>query len=40
LRIDVEGMRAAIDDADGWAQEFECQFCDTQSVLCAEWGRT
>jgi phage FluMu gp28-like protein len=33
LRIDIPTHRAALDDPDGWAQEFECQFCDTQSIL-------
>lgn len=31
--IDIEGLRAAIGDADMWAQEYECQFLDTSSVL-------
>jgi phage FluMu gp28-like protein len=33
LKVDVVELRAALDDADGWAQEYECQFLDTQSVL-------
>ena len=33
LPIHVEELKAAIDDPEGWAQEFECQFLDVQSVL-------
>ena len=33
LPVNVEELREALDDAEGWAQEFECQFIDTQSVL-------
>jgi phage FluMu gp28-like protein len=33
LPVDIEELKAAIDDPDGWAQEFECQFLDTQAVL-------
>jgi phage FluMu gp28-like protein len=29
----VEELKAALDDPEGWAQEFECQFLDTQAVL-------
>ncbi len=33
LPVDVEELKAALDDPEGWAQEFECQFLDTQAVL-------
>lgn len=33
LQINVEELREAIEDGDCWAQEYECQFLDTQSVL-------
>jgi phage FluMu gp28-like protein len=33
LPVNVEELKAAIDDPEGWAQEFECQFLDVQSVL-------
>jgi phage FluMu gp28-like protein len=33
LPVDVEELRAALDDPEGWAQEFECQFMDAQAVL-------
>ena len=33
LPIDIEELRAAIDDPDGWAQEFLCEFMDTAAVL-------
>ncbi len=33
LRADIEELRAALDDPEGWSQEFECQFLDVQSVL-------
>ena len=33
LAVNVEELRAALDDPDGWAQEFECQFLDAQAVL-------
>jgi phage FluMu gp28-like protein len=33
LPINVEELKAAIDDPEGWAQEFECQFLDVQAVL-------
>jgi phage FluMu gp28-like protein len=33
LPVNIEELREAIDDPDGWAQEFECQFLDTQAVL-------
>jgi phage FluMu gp28-like protein len=33
LALDVEELKAALDDPEGWAQEFECQFLDVQSTL-------
>jgi phage FluMu gp28-like protein len=33
LPVNIEELKAALDDPEGWAQEFECQFLDTQSVL-------
>lgn len=33
LPVDMEELRAALDDPDGWAQEFLCEFMDTASVL-------
>ncbi|MDR3405197.1 MAG: hypothetical protein P4L99_22065 [Chthoniobacter sp.] len=33
LDIDIEELREAFDDPEGWAQEFECEFLDTASVL-------
>lgn len=33
LPIDVEELRASIDDPEGWAQEFECEFIDAAGVL-------
>jgi phage FluMu gp28-like protein len=33
LPVDIEELRAALDDPEGWAQEFECEFLDTHSVL-------
>jgi phage FluMu gp28-like protein len=33
LPLDIEELKAAVDDAEGWAQEFECQFLDVQAVL-------
>jgi phage FluMu gp28-like protein len=33
LPVNIEELRAAIDDPEGWAQEFECQFLDVQSTL-------
>jgi phage FluMu gp28-like protein len=33
LPVNVDSLKAALDDPDGWAQEFECQFLDTQAVL-------
>lgn len=33
LPVDIEQIREAMDDAEGFAQEFECQFLDGSSVL-------
>jgi phage FluMu gp28-like protein len=33
LPIDVEQIREAFDDPEGWRQEYECQFLDGSSVL-------
>ena len=33
LPVNIEELRGAIYDPEGWAQEFECQFLDVQSVL-------
>ena len=33
LPVNIDELRAAMDDAEGWAQEFECQFLDVQSTL-------
>ncbi len=33
LPVDIEELKAAINDPEGWAQEFECQFLDVQAVL-------
>jgi phage FluMu gp28-like protein len=33
LPLDIEELKAAVDDPEGWAQEFECQFLDVQAVL-------
>ena len=33
LEVDIEELREAFDDPEGWAQEFECEFLDTASVL-------
>lgn len=33
LPVNVDELRAAIDDPEGWAQEFECEFLDTSAVL-------
>jgi len=33
LPVDIEELRAAIDDPEGWAQEFECEFIDAAGVL-------
>lgn len=33
LPLDVEELRAGLDDAEGWAQEYMCQFLDAAAVL-------
>lgn len=33
LPVNAEELRLALDDPEGWAQEFECEFMDTASVL-------
>ena len=33
LPVNIEELKAALDDPEGWAQEFECQFLDAQSIL-------
>jgi phage FluMu gp28-like protein len=33
LPANIEELKAAMDDAEGWAQEFECQFLDAQATL-------
>ncbi len=33
LPIDIEKLRAGLDDQDAWAQEYECQATDTSNVL-------
>jgi phage FluMu gp28-like protein len=33
LPLDIEELKAAVDDPEGWAQEFECQFLDVQAVM-------
>jgi len=33
LPVNIEELKAALDDPEGWAQEFECQFLDVQAVL-------
>jgi len=33
LPVNIEELKAAMDDPEGWAQEFECQFLDVQSTL-------
>jgi phage FluMu gp28-like protein len=33
LPVDIEELKAALDDPEGWAQEFECQFLDAAAVL-------
>lgn len=33
LKIDVEALRRGLNDAEGWAQEYECEFLDGGSVL-------
>jgi phage FluMu gp28-like protein len=33
LPLDVDELRAGLDDPEGWAQEYECQFLDAAAVL-------
>ncbi len=33
LPIDIEELREALDDPEGWAQEYECEFLDGSNVL-------
>lgn len=33
MRIDVDELRESIDDPEGWAQEYECEFIDASGVL-------
>lgn len=33
LPLNIEQIRAGLDDAEGWAQEYECQFIDAAAVL-------
>ena len=33
LPINIEELRAGLDDPDAWAQEYECQFLDAASIL-------
>ena len=33
LKVDIDQMKAAVDDDDIWAQEFMCEFIDNSSVL-------
>ena len=33
LPVDIEALREALNDPDGWAQEFECEFIDAAAVL-------
>ena len=33
LPIDIEALRAGLDDPEGWAQEYECEFLDSSAVL-------
>jgi len=33
LPVDIEQVREALDDPEGWAQEFECEFLDSSNVL-------
>ncbi len=33
LKIDAEELRRGLDDPEGWAQEYECEFMDTVAVL-------
>ncbi|MDE2102214.1 MAG: terminase family protein [Patescibacteria group bacterium] len=33
LPVDIEELKAGLDDPEGWAQEYECQFIDAAAVL-------
>lgn len=33
LPVDIETLRAGLDDPEGWSQEFECQFLDAAAIL-------
>jgi phage FluMu gp28-like protein len=33
LPVDIADLKAGMDDPEGWAQEFECQFLDLQATL-------
>jgi phage FluMu gp28-like protein len=33
LPVDIEELRTGLDDPEGWAQEYECQFLDAAAVL-------
>lgn len=33
LPVNVEELRAGLDDAEGWAQEYECEFLDAANIL-------
>lgn len=33
LPVNIEELKAGLDDPEGWAQEFECQFIDAAAVL-------
>ena len=33
LTLNIEELKAGLDDAEGWAQEYECQFRDDASIL-------
>jgi len=33
LPVDIGQIREALDDAEGWAQEYECEFLDSSNVL-------
>lgn len=33
LAVNIDELRGGLDDPDGWAQEYECQFIDTTAVL-------
>ena len=33
LKVNIDELKSVVDDPEGWAQEFECQFMDVQAVL-------